>query len=178
MAIATLTRPPSTVLHNVRWETYQNLVNDLESQPGSRLAYDGGTLEIAMPRSPHETYKKLLARLVELVTEELGVDMRSFGSTTWSRADLQKGIEPDECYYIQNEGAIRGRDTIDLTVDPPPDLAIEDLATGIDVTSSSLNRLTIYAALGIREVWRYDLDVFTVLTLDGGSYQAVERSTS
>ncbi|MEM9244686.1 MAG: Uma2 family endonuclease [Cyanobacteria bacterium P01_F01_bin.153] len=171
VAIATLASPPSTLLRNVRWETYQNLVNDLESQPSSRLTYDCGTLEIAMPRSPHETYKKLLARLVEIITEELEIEIRSFGSTTWSRADLQKGIEPDECYYIQNEEAIRHKSNLDLAVDPPPDLAIE-----IDVTSSSLDRLGIYAALGVGEIWRYDLKALTILTLEDGVYESVDQS--
>ena len=171
MAIATLLSQQSTVLQHIRWETYTNLVKDLESQPSSRLAYDSGTLEIAMPRPPHETYKKLLARLVEIITEELDIDIRSFGSTTWSRADLQKGIEPDEGYYLKNEAAVRGKPEIDLALDPLPDLAIE-----IDVTSSSLNRLSIYAALGVGEIWRYDLEILTILVLQDKAYKSVERS--
>lgn len=158
------------ILKDVRWNTYQNLVRDLESQPGTRLTYDCGTLEILMPL-PHETFKKLLGRFVEVITEELGIEIRSLGSTTWSREDLQKGLEPDECYYIQNELAVRGKDEIDLAIDPPPDLAIE-----VDSTSSSMNRMGIYAALGIPEVWRFDRETLTILHLVNGDYQPREGS--
>lgn len=170
----------STILQGIQWDTYQNLIKDLESQPGTRLTFDNGTLEITMPLPPHERFKKLLGRFVEVMTEELEIEVRSLGSTTWSRKDLQKGLEPDECYYIQNEFAVRGKDTIDLELDPPPDLAIE-----IDNTSSSLNRMGIYAALGIPEIWRFDSlayskgtqQTFTILRLVNGDYQAYPNST-
>ncbi len=168
-----------TVLQGIHWDTYQRLIKDLESQPGTRLTYDHGTLEITMPLPPHERFKKLLGRFVEVMTEELEIEVRSLGSTTWSRRDLQKGLEPDECYYVQNELAVRGKDSIDLELDPPPDLAIE-----IDNTSSSLNRLEIYAALGIPEIWRFDglayskgdRQTFTILRLVDGKYQSCEAS--
>ncbi|MCL1466859.1 Uma2 family endonuclease [Argonema galeatum] len=87
-----------TILPGIHWDTYQNLVRDLESQPGMRLTYDDGILEIMMPLPPHETFKKLLGRFVEVTTEEIGIEIRSLGSTTWTREDLRKGLEPDECY--------------------------------------------------------------------------------
>jgi Uma2 family endonuclease len=169
----------STILQGIHWDTYQNLIKDLESQPGTRLTYDNGILEITMPLPPHERFKRLLGRFVEVMTEELEIEVCSLGSTTWSRKDLQKGLEPDECYYIQNEFAVRGKDTIDLELDPPPDLAIE-----IDNTSSSLNRMGIYAALGIPEIWRFDSlayskgnqQTFTILRLVNGSYQTCTTS--
>ncbi len=160
-----------TILQGIHWDTYQNLVRDLESQPGMRLTYDDGILEIMMPLPPHETFKKLLGRFVEVMTEEIGIEIRSLGSTTWTREDLQKGLEPDQCYYIQNELAVRGKNVIDLTIDPPPDLAIE-----VDSTSSSMNRMGIYAALGVPEVWRFDLEILTILSLVNGDYQSREMS--
>ncbi len=160
-----------TILQGIQWDTYQNLVRDLESQPGMRLTYDDGILEIMMPRPPHETFKKLLGRFVEVMTEEIGIEIRSLGSTTWTREDLQKGLEPDECYYIQNELAVRGKDVIDLTIDPPPDLAIE-----VDSTSSSMNRMGIYATLGVPEVWRFDREILTILSLVNDDYQPREMS--
>ncbi len=160
-----------TILRGIHWDTYQNLVRDLESQPGTRLTYDDGILEIMMPLPPHETFKKLLGRFVEVTTEELGIEIRSLGSTTWTREDLRKGLEPDECYYIQNELAVRGKDTINLTIDPPPDLAIE-----VDSTSSSMNRMNIYAALGVPEVWRFDLEILTICSLVNDDYQPREVS--
>jgi Uma2 family endonuclease len=160
-----------TILSGIQWDTYQNLVRDLESQPGMRLTYDDGILEILMPLPPHERYKKLLGRFVEVITEELGIEICSLGSTTWTREDLHKGLEADECYYIQNELLVRGKDTIDLNIDPPPDLVIE-----VDSTSSSMNRLGIYAALGVPEVWQYDRDSLTIWSLVNQAYQPREVS--
>ena len=159
------------ILKGIHWETYKSLVRDLEAQPSKRLTYDNGVLEIRMPLPPHERYKKWLGRLVEIITEELGIEIASLGSCTWSRDDLRKGLEPDECYYIQNEAAVRGKETITLSVDPPPDLAIE-----VDSTSSSLDRMGIYAALGVPEVWRYDFKVMMFWVLVDSVY--VSRETS
>lgn len=136
-----------------------------------RLTYDRGLLEIRMPSDPHETYKKLLGRLVEALTEELNLEIRSLGSRTCDREDLAKGLEPDQCYYIQNEPAVWNKEKIDLKQDPPPDLAIE-----IDITSSSINRLEIYAALGVPEVWRYDGQAFRMYHLESGEYLGCDRS--
>jgi len=160
-----------TILRGIHWDTYQNLVRDLESQAAIRLTFDDGILEIMMPLPPHERYKKLLGRFVEVMTEELGIEIRSLGSTTWSREDLRKGLEPDECYYVQNELVVRGKDDIDLEFLPPPDLAIE-----VDSTTSSMNRMEIYAALGVPEVWRFDMEVLTIWCLVDGVYQSREVS--
>lgn len=165
------TAPAGIVLRGISWETYQALVRELESQPSKRLTYDKGLLEIFMPLPPHEKNKKYLARFVEIITEELDIEICSLGSCTWSRKDLAKGIEPDECYYIQHEAAIRGKMAIDLTLDPSPDLAIE-----IDITSPSIPRLPIYCALGIPEVWRFDGEAMVLLALVNGEYQAVPTS--
>jgi Uma2 family endonuclease len=159
------------VLKGISWSTYQNLVRDLERQPSLRLTYDCGQLEIRMPSDPHESYKKLLGRLVEALTEELGLEIRSLGSRTCDRQDLCRGLEPDQCYYIQNEPAVWGKEQIDLQQDPPPDLAIE-----VDITSSSLDRLAIYADLGVPEVWRYDGQSLTMYSLRHQEYQLCDRS--
>jgi Uma2 family endonuclease len=166
--------PPLTsslVLSGISWETYQAMVRELESQPGKRLIYDNGSLEIAMPLPPHERYKRWIGRFIETVTEELEVEICSLGSSTWTRRDLAKGIEADECYYVQNESLIRGRVSIDLTTDPPPDLAIE-----IDITSLSIPRLPIYQALGVPEVWRFDGGTVIFLALNNGVYEEIDQS--
>lgn len=165
------TAVPGILLQGIAWETYQALVRDLDSQPGKRLTYDNGFLEIFMPLPPHEKNKKYLARFVELVTEEWEIEICSLGSCTWSRKDLAKGVEADECYYIQNEAVVRGKMDIDLTVEPPPDLAIE-----IDITSLSLPRLPIYLALGIPEVWRFDGVRVMLLSLVEGEYVEIPHS--
>ena len=81
----------------------------------------------------------------------MGIDVRNFGSTTFRREDLARGFEPDSCFYIQHEADISGKSTIDLTVDPPPDLVIE-----VEITSGSLVKFPIYAQVGVPEIWRYD----------------------
>jgi Uma2 family endonuclease len=164
---------PRVTLQGITWQTYQSLVLELESQPAKRLTYDNGMLEICMPLPPHETYKRLLGRLVEIVTEEMNLEMRSLSSSTWNRKDLLKGVEADECYYIQNEAVVRGKMEIDLTIDPPPDLAIE-----IDISNPSLARLPIYAALGVPEVWQYNGENFRILGLVAEAYETQGQSTA
>jgi Uma2 family endonuclease len=169
---ATLTQSPDRVLlKNISWQTYQSLVKDFEQQPAMRLTYDQGTLEIRMPLDPHESYKKLLGRLVEALTEELGIEIRSLGSRTCDREDLARGLEPDQCYYIQNEPLVWDKEQIALPIDPPPDLAIE-----IDISSSSVNRFNIYIDLGVPEVWRYDGEKLTMYRLENRQYKSYSHS--
>lgn len=160
MTATLIQSPDRVILHNISWQTYRSLVNDFEQEPAIRLTYDLGTLEIRMPLDPRETFKKLLGRLIEAATEELGLEIRSLGSRTCDRKDLAKGLEPDQCYYIQHEANVRGVTQIDLAQYPPPDLAVE-----IHIISSSLNRLAIYSALGIPELWRFDGEHLTIYTL-------------
>lgn len=161
------------LLQNIAWETFEALIDDLECQPSKRLTYDNGMLEIWMPKPPHESYKRWLGRIVEILTEELEIEIRSLSSCTWRRPDLAKGVEADECYYVQNEAVIRHRMDIDLAFDPPPDLAIE-----IDITSLSLPRLPIYQALGVTEVWRFDGELLTFLQLVDDEYVEIKRSVA
>ncbi|MEZ2230775.1 Uma2 family endonuclease [Microcoleus sp.] len=159
------------LLKNISWRTYESLVNELAEQRGIRLTYDRGTLEIMTPSAPHEGNKQILGRFVETVTEELNVEIRSLGSLTCRREDLERGLEPDQCYYIENEENIRSLNQINLNQDPPPDLVIE-----IDITSSSINRMELYASLGVPELWRYDGARLIFYQLEGQEY--VEREVS
>ena len=171
MTATLIQSPDRVILRNISWQTYRSLIHDLEQEPALRLTYDHGTLEIRMPLDPHETFKKLLGRLIEAATEELGLEIRSLGSRTCDREDLAKGLEPDQCYYIQNEAQVRGVEQIDLAQFPPPDLAVE-----VDITSSSLNRFSIYAALKVPEVWRYSGRSLTIYVLQLGDYTESDRS--
>lgn len=165
MTATLIQSPDRVVLKNISWQTYQSLIIDFEREPAMRLTYDCGTLEIRMPLAPHETYKKILGRLIETATEELDLEIRSLGALTCSREDLAKGLEPDQCYYSQNEAVVRGIEQIDLTKLPPPDLAVE-----IDITSSSLDRFSIYADLKVPEIWRYDGQLLVIYGLLGNEY--------
>jgi Uma2 family endonuclease len=140
------------LLQGIRWQTYEALLADLGSSQ-IRLTYDRGSLEIMAPLYRHERYVYALARLVEILAEELDVDFIAAGSTTLRREIKQRGLEPDRCFYIQHVAEMAGKMELDLTTDPPPDLAIE-----VNNTHSSLDRMGIYGSLGVPEVWRYDGD--------------------
>jgi Uma2 family endonuclease len=139
------------LLQAVDWQTYETFLQALGDRSGVRLTYSRGDLELMSPSYEHETAASLLGRLIEILTLALGIPIKAGGSTTFRRRDLDRGLEPDRCFYIRHAAALRGRREVDLSQDPPPDLAIE-----VDVTRSSLDRLGIYAALGVPEVWRYD----------------------
>src|ERR671939_1507804 len=168
--MATVLSPPEqrVILHNVRWETYERLLADLQDSSAPRLTYDRGTLEIMSSSSEHERYNRTIAQVVEELAVEMEIDLDNLGSTTFRREDLDRGFEPDSCFYIQNAVRVRGKKRIDLTVDPPPDLVIE-----IDITSPSLDKFPIYAAVGVPEVWRYDGTHVTMYRLTGERYVEV-----
>lgn len=159
------------VLHNIGWDTYERLLADHENNSAPRLTYDRGELEIMSPSPEHERFNRRIAQLVLAVTEELDMEAEDLGSTTFRREDLERGFEPDSCFYIQNEEQVRGKDRIDLAVDPPPDLVIE-----IDITSPSFSKLPIYAQIGVLEVWRYDGERMTILVLEGSDYAETTES--
>lgn len=163
------TAPPDlegrVVLQGISWETYERLLSELDSRP-IHLTYDRGSLEIMSPSREHERFKTLLGRLVEQLTLELEIPIASCGSTTWKSELLERGIEPDECYYVAHERLVRHGGDIDLATTPPPDLAVE-----VEISRSAVDRLGIYAALGIPEVWRWNGATLTVEVLEGGSYR-------
>ncbi len=129
-------------------------------------------MEIMSPSLRYERIKQLLGRLIEVVSEELGIEIASAGSTTFKRTDLERGIEPDQCYYIAHEAAIRRRDEIDLAIDPPPDLAIE-----IDLSHGPSQKIHVYAALGVPEVWRWRDETLEIHSLGpNGTYARVDAS--
>ncbi len=148
------------VFRDADWRMYEAILQGL-GQRHIRCTYDRGRLEITTVSLDHESASNILGRLVETLTLELRLPLLSGGSTTFRREDLERGLEPDQCYYLKNASLIRGKKEIDLTIDPPPDLVIE-----IDISRSSLNRLGIYAALGIPEAWLYNGDVLTLFLLD------------
>jgi Uma2 family endonuclease len=159
------------ILKGVSWETYERLLAEQEGESGTRFAYDSGILEILVPSARHEKPNRILASLVEVLAEEMALNIECLGSTTLKRADLLKGFEPDSCFYIQHAEAIRNNEEVDLTVDPPPDLVIE-----IDITSPSLDKFPLYAAVGVPEVWRYDGTHVMMYRLAGERYVAVTHS--
>jgi Uma2 family endonuclease len=130
-------------------------------------------LEIMAPSFEHETVKDTIAQLFLLFASEMRIDFIAAGSTTFRREDLEKGFEPDACFYMQHAKNVRGKKQIDLSVDPPPDLVIE-----IDITRSSLDKRRIYAAAGVPEVWHYAADTLKIFRLDSGTGTYVEEPHS
>lgn len=159
------------VISCVDWDTYVTF-SDRLGERNIRVNYDGVNLELMTTSLEHERAKKLLARLLEALTEEMDIDILVAGSMTCRREDLERGFEPDECYWIAHEAQVRGRDHIDLTADPPPDLMLE-----VEITRSFLDRLAIAARLGVPEVWRWDGQTLRIMLLGSdGQYSESERS--
>ena len=160
-----------TLLENISWSTFETLLKEIGDRRGYRIAYDNGMLEIMSPLYEHENPKIRSDRFIFILAEELGIEIKSAGSMTLKREPAKKGIEPDNCYYIQNEPAVRDREELDLETAPPPDLAIE-----IDITSSSMNKLAIYSALRVPELWLYNGRVLKFYQLIETEY--IEREFS
>lgn len=167
----TARRRPRLVLRHVDWKTYTRLVRAFNERPAVRLTFEQGKLEIMSPLAQVAGDAEFLGQLLTVMTEEMRLPCKAGGSTTLKRRQLLKGLEPDKCYWIASEAQMRGKARLDLAVDPPPDLAIE-----VDVTSSSLNRMVIYAALGVREVWRVEGGVLAFHVLTGGAYASASAS--
>ena len=162
------------VLEGIRWTTYESLLADVGERPGLRLTYDRGTLEIMMLSAAHEWRKKLIGRMIDTLTEELNLPIRSGGSPTFKRALLKRSLEPSDCYWIAGEPSVRGKEEIDLETDPSPDLAVE-----IEVSRRVVDRLGIYAALGVIELWCFDGRAVRFLSLQAdGTYRRIDRSVS
>ena len=159
------------LMKGVSWETYKKLISEVGDDRAWRIAYDRGVLEIRMPLLEHEVPKGLLESFIEAIADELAIEVLKAGSLTLEREDLTNAIEPDSCFYIQNEVQVRGRDEIILPGDPPPDLAIES-----DYTSSSINKQALYSALGVPELWRYTKKTLLIYRRIEGGYEQCDRS--
>ncbi len=167
------TLPENSVLglHDVSWAEYEEMLALLPDTARFRLSYDCGTLQIMTLSPRHERLKSLFTPLLTVLAEEAELNLVSLGSTTFKREGASRGLEPDDCYYVHQAEHIAGRDTIDLDVDPPPELAIE-----VDITHPSQDKLPIYASLGVTEVWRHDGQALEMLRLHEGQYTATTKS--
>jgi Uma2 family endonuclease len=163
--------PPGqrVVVEEVNWPTFEAIVEELGEHRGTRVAYSKGTLEIVVPLPEHEKSKVIISDLVKVLLDELDMPWESLGSTTFRRKDMAAGIEPDDCFYIQHQALMVGKDRIDLMVDPPPDLVIE-----VDVTSTT--ELQAYEALRVPEIWRYHNRTLQIHVWHGGQYVASPNS--
>ena len=161
------------VLPGVPWQTYLSLREQSDNKH-VRMIYDRGVLEMMTPSKRHEQFGYIIGRLIDAWTEELGIDVQSCRTATFKRQDIQRGLEPDNCYYIAHESLVRNKAELDLTADPPPDLAVE-----IDLGSSMSDKMAIYAAFKVPEVWRYDGQKLAFYVLGpGGKYVSSHSSSN
>jgi Uma2 family endonuclease len=159
------------LMRGIDWATYRKISEALSGRH-YHLGYDRGNLELMTISSLHARLSRLLGQLIVVLAEETGLPRCSCGDMTCERQELERAVEPDECFYLKNEPLIRGKEEIDLAKDPPPDLAVE-----IDISRSSLNRLGIYAALGVPEVWRFNGETLSIYhRLSPEQYAVAERS--
>jgi Uma2 family endonuclease len=173
MTVVADPRDSRVVIRSVSWGTYEALLRD-RADAGPRMAYDQGVLEIMSPSLRHEKLKLILHDLLRAFCGERRIQIASAGSLTIKSVPRERGVEPDSCYYIQNEARMRGKDALDLSTDPPPDLAVE-----IDFSRSSIDRLSIYASLGVPEVWSYDGREIVIRVLQpGGAYSVSSTSAA
>jgi Uma2 family endonuclease len=164
--------PPETrmVLENVAWETYAALA---DQRRGSvpRLTYDQGVLEMMSPRREHENIGCLVGRMIEAYSEVRGIEIISVASMTVKRSSLSKGFEPDESYYVTHAADMLGRTEMDFERDPPPDLVVE-----VELTSSAIAKMKLFAAMQVPEVWRHDGEGLTMYRLEDSQYREIESS--
>jgi len=154
---------------NISWTDFEAILDELGEHRGTRIAYSAGILEIMAPLPEHETAKVFIGDFVKILLDEMTLEWISLGSTTFKQQLMAAGIEPDDCFYIQNCGRMVGRDRLDLAVDPPPDLVIE-----VDLTSKT--QISAYAALRVPEVWCYDSGILKICVLRDSNYVDINVS--
>ncbi|AFY41279.1 Uma2 family endonuclease [Nostoc sp. PCC 7107] len=157
-------------LHNISWSAYEQILDALGDNRAARLTYYQGMLEIMTPLEEHESGSENIGMLIHLLTEELNLNIKSMASTTLKIPKSKVGAEPDKCYYIQNEPAVRGK-TVNLAVDPPPDLILE-----VDITHTDINKKQMYQDMKVPEFWRYNGTKLTIYLLEQEKY--IESETS
>ncbi|WP_016950758.1 Uma2 family endonuclease [Anabaena sp. PCC 7108] len=159
------------LLENITWQTFKTMLAEMGSNRTNRITYDHGIIEIMTPQKPHENSNRLIEVFVGVLCEELGLEVNRVGSLTLTRDDLEYGAEPDSSYYIQNELLVREKENIDLAFDPPPDLVLE-----VEYSRPKIDKLKLYAAMGIPEFWRFNGTTLRIYTLTNKQYSETQIS--
>jgi Uma2 family endonuclease len=158
------------VFHHLTWQGYEQILQALPESRSARLTYYCGTLEITMPLEDHEFASRMVELFIRILVEELGMEIKTMGSTTLKYRDLDRSPEPDNAYYIQNQSSVAGRNVI-FGQDPPPDLVIE-----IDITHSDIDKNALYSGIGVPELWRFNGQEIRFYLLQNQQYVEVEVS--
>jgi Uma2 family endonuclease len=138
------------MLWQIGWDAYEKFIEAM-AEHNVRTTYDRGDLELMSPLPIHEAIKVWFGHFLLVLGEELDFPFWPVGGPTLRRRDLDRGLEPDDCYYLANVDKVGKWTALNLDRDPPPDLALE-----VDITGNCLNRMGVYAGLGVPEVWRFD----------------------
>ena len=162
----------TVILSDVSWENYNRFVEEtMDKFVNPRICFEEGNLLIMTVSAEHEYYNRLIAALIDILAEMFEIPWTSLGSATYRKDDIEKGFEPDSCFYFANESKIRGVKRLDMRVHPAPDLIVE-----VDITSLSTFREHIFAAFGVPEIWRFDGEKMDILKLEKRKY--VDASNS
>jgi Uma2 family endonuclease len=156
--------------HNLSWPAFKQIRSLLSATSRARFSYDNGSLEITKSFEYHERSARLMEHFIRVLVMELGLKMKTMGSTTLDREDLLKSAEPDNGYYIQNYETVADHE-INLDRDPAPDLIVE-----VDITHTDLNKNSLYASLAVPEFWRFNGKIWRILQLLDGNYVEVDCS--
>jgi Uma2 family endonuclease len=154
---------------NLDWHAFKQIQGLLTERTRARFTYDNGVLEITMPLEGHERSARLIELFIRILVVEMGMKVKTMGSTTLDREDLLKSAEPDNGYYIQNFALVASHE-VNLNVDPAPDLVVE-----VDITNTDLNKNTLYASMGVQEFWRFNGRMWKILQLVDGAYVECDR---
>ncbi len=163
--ISRLPEDAEVTFHNISWQEYEELLEQVGEASGLRLAYDNGSLQVMTLSTEHEKFVRFFESLITAIRLRLRINILSFGSATMRRRNRSAGKEPDACFYVQSAAAIGNKITINFAEDPPPDIAVE-----VDIHHGSQDKFPIYAALGVPEIWRFDGQTLTIFLLQQGDY--------
>lgn len=159
------------VVPEATWDDFERLLDELTDHPGVRVSFDQGRLVAASRLRAHQHFARILGDIADIVADGYGLDLEAIGSTTLKCRTRAQGVEADAAFYVANAKRVAGRVTLDLSVDPPPDVAIE-----IDLWNDSVHKFPVYAALGVPEIWRYDGRHVEIRLLESGEYRMAAAS--
>ena len=169
--ISQLTLSPGSVvtIADLNWQELEQVLEEWGEKRHSKIAYCQGVLEVMVPLPEHEKNVVILGDIVKLLLNHQGREWECLRSTTYKNELKRVGIEPDDSFYIEHREAVIGKKRLDLSIDPPPDLAIE-----VDLTSCTQE--SAYLALRVPELWIYAHDQLRIFCLDNDGYRESNHS--
>ena len=169
--VSQLPADATVTFHDVSWDEYEHLLEQVGEAVHLRVSFDDGVLQVMTLSPEHEKYVRFFESLMTAIRLRLRINILSFGSATMRKEGDRKGNEPDACFYVQSAQLIGNRLQLDFATDPPPDIAVE-----VDIHHDSRDKLAIYAALAVPEVWRFDGQTLPIYLLENESYRPSQTS--